>query len=73
VHTWPESGHAAFDIYAGPGANADAMIAVLKAAFSAGSVVVKARERAVQPAAAAWRPEVVQKKAPARVRKARAA
>jgi S-adenosylmethionine decarboxylase len=70
VHSWPEAGYAAFDVVVRGSVPAERMAEVLRDAFAAGDVVVKTLERGSQPHAMVWQSG---KKAPLRVRKAKAA
>jgi len=72
VHSWPEAGYAAFDVFMCGSGDTQRIVDVLREAFSAGSVTVRERRRGQVPAETRWQASEG-KKAPARLRKARAA
>ena len=72
VHSWPESGYAAFDVFMCGSADSQLIVDVLREAFSAGGVTVRQHRRGSEAAEERWH-TTAGKKAPARLRKARAA
>ena len=73
IHSWPEAGYAAVDVFMCGAAEPERTIQVLKAAFAAEDVVVKEHRRGNAPAASRWQVAAVSKKPPTRMRKAKAA
>ena len=72
IHSWPEVGYAALDVFMCGCANPHATVDVLKAAFKPDSVVVKEHLRASKMDVRSWE-VAARKKAPARETKARRA
>jgi S-adenosylmethionine decarboxylase len=72
IHSWPEAGYAALDVFMCGGADPHAAVEVLKAAFQPERTVVKEHLRANAIKARAWEIGAA-KKAPARVGRAKKA
>ena len=72
VHSWPEAGYAAFDVFMCGSGDPHCMVDVLRNAFSAGSVTVREHGRISQPSETRWQ-ATAGRKAPVRLRKTRAA
>ena len=68
VHTWPEADYAAFDVFMSGDADPEAIVPVLKAAFSARTVGLTTHLRGKEMPAKAW--VAGGRKAPARLKKA---
>lgn len=76
VHSWPDAGFAAFDVFVGGDADLRLCVDVLRAAFDASHVVVKSHERGSEAAPRVWPVTQPASAAPVRlrtVRKAKAA
>jgi S-adenosylmethionine decarboxylase len=71
IHSWPEVGYAALDVFMCGDANPHATVDVLKAAFRPNDVVVKEHLRADKMAERAWKS--APKRAPSREKTKRAA
>ncbi len=72
IHSWPEAGYAALDVFMCGDANPHEAVEVLKAAFKPGRIEVKEHLRASSLDDGAWK-AVAAKKARARQAKARKA
>jgi S-adenosylmethionine decarboxylase len=73
VHSWPAAGYAAFDVFLAKGVDIRRIIDLLREAFSADGVTVREHERgAAAPSKMKWQ-AAEPRKAPARMRKAKAA
>lgn len=72
VHSWPEAGYAAFDVFMSGSDDSQLIVEVLRESFSAGNVTVRQHRRGTELAEGHWQ-ATAGKKTPARLRKARAA
>jgi S-adenosylmethionine decarboxylase len=76
IHSWPESGYAALDVFMCGEANPHVTIDVLKAAFKPEHIVVKEHLRADSMSECAWEPAAAPKppkRAPVRAQRTREA
>ena len=69
IHSWPDAGYAAFDVFMGGNARPHAIVEVLRQAFSARDVVVKEHKRGEEIELMSARLASV-KRAPARIPRA---
>jgi S-adenosylmethionine decarboxylase len=66
MHSWPEAGYAAFDVFMCGDANPEACVEVLRDAFGAGEVVVKTHRRGEEIDRSAWRRAAARRKSGSR-------
>jgi S-adenosylmethionine decarboxylase len=73
IHSWPENGYAALDVFMSGDADPARTVPVLQEAFEAGEVVVKTHLRGSAPGENGERKSKAEKPAPARLRPVRKA